>query len=990
MAGAEQRLPTRALAFQIAIVAAALVLIMVTWVFTLISIDTEEREARMRAEGNVDNLALTVEWQLRRQLQAIDQTLIIMANDWKGDPIRFDPDASRARSALLGDGSVQIFLLDTMGFVMSSTQPDMIRLDMSDRDFFAVQRASRTKGLFAGPSLRLKSAGRWEINLSRRLERADGSFAGVIVVSYDPWALASLLEQVDIGTRGLIALVGGDGAIRVLVSPGEVRPGEDVSASAMFRAVQERPRGGWAGPSAPDGVDRVHAFRRLHDQDLTIVIAMARDEAMRTATVWADNARHFALGISLMVLLMAGLLVAEIRAARRRETALANDRRVLEQAYIAVEAAKASAEAKTSQIEATLSGMSDGVMMLDAGLRLVQWNHRFPDCTGVPAALLRVGIPMAEVIRGQAMAGEFGPVDVDAEVRRRIGQLTAARQSKEPITVMYERTRPNGTSLELRRSVLPDGGIVTLYTDITARKLTEEAQRAARRLADEATEQKARFVAIVSHEIRTPLNAVVNSLALLLDQSGLSASQRRLADTARQAGDALMELVHDILELSKMEAGRLAVRPTLFELQPVLEGVREMFRAQAADRGIRLLVEMAGDAPVWLRADVGRLRQVLMNFVSNAAKFAFPGSVVISAKTGLVGGSTVLVLSVTDNGPLIAEHEARQLFQPFSRLNNARESGVPGTGLGLAICERLARLMGGQIGFAAAPDGGNRFWLSLPLETLGVCSPEPARDIALPARRRRAHILLVEDMPANHLVTAIILRREGHFVDIAESGAEALRLAEHRPYDLIFMDLLMPGMNGYEVTRRLRASSGPAARIPIVALTANTAPEDRKRCLAAGMNDMLGKPVRPAELFAMVRGASVMSKPKEWSGPFATTTSGVEILDLPRLAELQNGLSASTLSSLMDQCLSDIRWRIVALQEALLGQSTQEIEEIAHAVAGMAGNYGLAAMEAVMRKILAAARDHDIERARAHAAVMQDDLIAAAEAVQLYLTPQPD
>ena len=972
--------PSQTVGFQVVIVVAALVLIAATWMFTLVSMDTEQREARARVEGSASNLALAVEWQLNRQLQAADQTLQNLAAEWKSDPIRFDPVNWRKRSTLPGDVPLQVFLLDTQGFVMSATRPDLMGLDMSQLDYFTVQRGSR-KGLFVGPAIRWKTTGRWEINLSRRLERDDGSFAGVIVITYDPWALTSLLEQVELGGRGLIALVGSDGAVRALVSPGEVRPGEDIGRSKMFQEAMQAPQGTWTGPSAPDGLVRVHAFRRLRDQDLTVVIGINRDEAMSVASIWATNALLFAGSVTLAILLMSALLIREVRAARGREIRLDQDRNAIEQAYDELAAAKGSAEAKTAQIEATLAGMSDGVMVLDENLCLVQWNERFPSSTGVPRELLRVGTPMTSILRGQALAGEFGAVDVEHEVRRRLIELRDVRGSS-----LIERLRPDGSTLELRRSKLPHGGIVTLYSDITARRRAADAQQAARRLAEEATEQKSRFVAIVSHEIRTPLNAVVNSLALL-DEDGLSASQRKLANTARQAGDALMELVDDILELSKTEAGQMIVRRVTFDLRPLLEGVQAMFQAQAATRGIRLILEVAPEMPPQLRGDPGRLRQVLMNLVSNATKFSQPGVVTIQAAAVRMAGAPTLMLAVQDQGPLIPDDEAAQLFQPFSRLENARAAGTPGTGLGLAICERLVRLMRGNLGLREGPDGGNEFWLTLPLEVAAL--PAVGRgsdDMPSHARRRRATILLVEDIPANHLVTATLLRREGHRVDIAETGMAAIELVRTMPYDVVFMDLIMPGMNGYETTRRIRALGGPPAVVPIVALTATTAEEDRSRCLAAGMDDMLGKPVRPKEVFAALQR---LARREPLARP-GTTSPGhsderLPVLDATRLADLQQGLSPTVLVSLVDQCLDDMRHRMPSLRAALQDGGANDIEAAAHALAGMAGSYGLASLDRRMRRVIKAARAGDREAAEQASRGMESELAASSEAIRSHL-----
>jgi signal transduction histidine kinase/ActR/RegA family two-component response regulator/HPt (histidine-containing phosphotransfer) domain-containing protein len=975
--------PGHALVLQVAIAVAAFLLIAATWAFTEVSMNTEAQEARARVEGSASNLALAVEWQLNRQLQATDQTMQNLAAEWRADPIHFDPNNWRKRSALPGDVSLQIFLLDSQGFVMSSTRPDLMGIDMSQQDYFAAQRLSRDKGLFIGPAIRWKSTGRWEINLSRRLERDDGSFAGAIVISYDPWALTSLLEQVDLGAHGLIALVGGDGSLRALVSPGDVRPGEDISRSEMFRAALQRNQSTWTGPSAPDRVVRVHAFRRLRDQDLTVVIGIERDEALRTATIWAGNALLFGGGVTVAVLLLAVLLIREVRAASGRELRLDRDRIAIERAYGELAAAKASAESKTAQIEATLAGMSDGVMVLDADLRLIQWNNRFPACTGVPPELLQVGQPMAVLLHAQAMGGEFGPIDdIEQEIRRRLSML---RHERGPI--MVERQRPDGSTMELRRSRLPGGGIVTLYTDITERKRAADAQEVARVLAEEATEQKSRFVAIVSHEIRTPLNAVVNSLALL-DESGLSSSQRRLADSARQAGDALLDLVNDILELSKTEASQLVVRPTSFDIRPVLEGVQAMFEAQAAARGIELVVQVAPEMPPQIRADVGRLRQVLMNLVSNAAKFSSPGRVIIQAAAVRIEGAPTLMLAVQDQGPLIPDEEAAQLFQPFSRLENARTSAAPGTGLGLAICERLTRLMGGQIGLRESADGGNEFWVTLPLQTVQVTRQQPAAPVVTLTRNRRARVLLVEDIPANHMVTATLLRREGHFVDIAESGAEAIGMVQRHPYDVAFMDLLMPGMSGYEATRRIRELPGVAGQLPIVALTANTAPEDRARCLAAGMDEMLGKPVRAHEMLALLyrlSRAPLRPMPVEAEVARLPPVESGPVLDTARLADLQQGLSAAMLVSLVDQCLDDMRGRMPKLRTALAHGTMTEIEEAAHAITGMAASYGLAAMDRRMRRIIQCSRADARMEADLAARGMEDDLAEAGEAIRDYL-----
>jgi len=960
---------SRSFALQLLITMAAVLLVVVTWAFTLISVGTEEREAQAYAEGNVGNLALAVEWQLQRQLQAIDETMQMMAADWRADPGHFDPASWKRRSSMLGDLSLQVSLLDAMGFVIATTRPERMGADESERGYFQAQLASRRTGLFIGPAIKWKTTGRWEINLSRRLERDDGGFAGAIVVSYDPWALTSMLEQVDLGPRGLIALVGGDGSIRALVSPYEVRPGQDIAASAMFRDAVQAGKRTWTGASAPDEVMRVHALRHMANQDLTIVVGIATDVALQAAHAWAANARSFAACISFALLIMAWLLVREVQLARLREDRLAGNQEVLEAAYADLADASDSAERKAAELRATLAGMSDGVMLLDADLRLAQWNDRFPAYTGTPTEILRVGLPMQAIFRAQAEAGEFGAVDVEAEVRQRLERLRAHTG-----LAVFERTRPNGRTIELRRVALPDGGVVTLYIDVTARKQAEEAHAQARRLAEETMEHKSRFVAIVSHEIRTPLNALVNSLALL-DQSSLTPAQHGLTDTARQAGEALLDLVRDILDLTRAEAGQMTLRPVPFELVALLEGVREMFAPQAAARQVRLELLVAPGLPPTLRADRGRLRQVVMSLVSNAAKFSDPGTVTIRAESSGTAGQKLLRIGVQDQGPRIPQQEAALLFQPFSRLENAEASGAAGSGLGLAIAERLVRLMGGQIGLGSSPGGGNDFWLTIPLEAAAPLSvpPQPPAQTPPPRlRARRALILLVEDLVPNQLVATTILRRDGHRVDIA---------------DLILMDLAMPGMSGYEATRQIRALPGTAAAIPVVALTATTAPADRARCFAVGMLDVLGKPVLAEELLGMVArvcGGTAPPESPQAAQPEAPASDS-PVLDAARVADLRRGLPLSTLEPLVEQCLDDIRQRLPVLQAALQAGQIRPIDEAAHALAGMSGNFGLSGIEARMRRIMAATRARDIAGAQAAAEGVDADLIRASAAIRLAL-----
>ena len=630
---------------------------------------------------------------------------------------------------------------------------------------------------------------------------------------------------------------------------------------------------------------------------------------------------------------------------RRRSVHQAEDAVALRLAYAELEAAKRHAEAQTAQTRATLTGMSDGLMVLDAELRLVQWNERFAEITGVPTALLRVGTPMEALLRGQAEAGEFGPMPtreaLASEVARRMEGIR-----NFPVVGVAERIRPNGHAHELRRSRLPDGGMISLYTDITARKRAEAAERAAHRAAEAGVAQQRRLLSMVSHEIRVPLEALIGSLALL-DPAGLGSGSRALVETARRSASALRNLVTDILDLTRLEAGQFVLRRESVDLAQLLADVADIFRAAAAARGLVLRIEIAPDLPAHVFADPGRLRQVAMNMVSNAAKYADPGTVRLRADA--VEGE--LRIAVHDPGPAIPAAEATRLFLPFERLESAEAAGVPGTGLGLAISARLARLMGGRIGLAEEA-GGNLFWFTVPLAT-----PSTVLDGVTAAqvdRRplRRARILLVEDVAANRNLTAALLRRDGHRVDMAESGVVAVRMAAADAYDLVLMDIHMPGIDGVEAATRIRRLPPPAGSVPIVALTGSGDISGSATRPGAVMAGVLTKPVAPELLEATLR--RIMEPAVPVAPPRPAEPAPGDALDRARIAELHGGLAPRMFATLVEQCLDDIGLRLPDLAAALARGAMTELGEVAHALAGMADGYGLAGIARRMRAVMQA------------------------------------
>ncbi|MBL8173210.1 MAG: response regulator [Bryobacterales bacterium] len=472
-----------------------------------------------------------------------------------------------------------------------------------------------------------------------------------------------------------------------------------------------------------------------------------------------------------------------------------------------------------------------GISLSDAEGRYLRVNTAFEELLGLSGASMLGRTPVE--------LGWFAPDTLD-EVSRRLASFGCVDAFEISRAIPGRGPR---TCLMWWRAVTVDRKphMLAFLLDITDRKRMEEELERARLGAEAAARAKSDFLANMSHEIRTPLNGVLG-LSSLLEEKDVAGDALSLIRLIRASGETLAKILDDVLDYSKIESGKLDLERAPFSLRESLAWGVDLFRPKAEEKHIALNLEVAEDIPDRLTGDATRIRQVLANLVSNAVKFTEQGAVSIHAELDGRGGDGAyrIRVRVRDTGIGIDAEKASRLFHAFTQLDASTTRRFGGTGLGLAICKRLVEMMGGSISVVSRPDQGSEFVFDF----LAAPCPEQRRraETAAVSDLSRLRILLAEDNRINQVVAERMLQKLGCSADLVSDGGAAVRKTEEQRYDLVLLDVMMPGVDGLEAARRIRAQGG-RPRVPIVALTASATVEDREACFAAGMDGYLSKPL---------------------------------------------------------------------------------------------------------------------------------------------------
>ena len=639
---------------------------------------------------------------------------------------------------------------------------------------------------------------------------------------------------------------------------------------------------------------------------------------------------------------------AAVHVAEDRRDELGNLARAFNRMAGTIQAKEAALRASEEKYRSIVENATEGIFQTDPDGRIVMANPALADMLGYDSArsMVREGVDI------------LGHVQVDEDQRARFRERVRNGEYGTAFETVCRRTDDGTVPVLVNVHVVWDEeGRVALYEglvqDVTPWKQAERL-KVAKEAAEASAEAKSRFLANMSHEIRTPLGAITGMVAVLNRSPGITPDWKRQLEKIESEAQTLLGLIEDILDFSRIEAGKLRLEKVPFAWAPVARQLAELFADKAAEKGIDLVFQFEDDIPAAMIGSPLRLRQVLTNLIGNAVKFTPAGGRVLvtgHAHRRYDNGGLNLVFRVEDTGIGIPPEKQAEIFESFTQSDDSTSRKYGGAGLGLAICKQLVEMMGGRIQVLSMAGGGSHFTFTVPVEATDEIPVEAIGSGGRPAAPLGgARILVVEDHPINQEVVQNLLEAEGVHASVAGNGHEALAALADSDYDAVLMDVQMPDMDGLEATRRIRETRPDLAGMPVIAMTAHALPEERDKCLDAGMADVVTKPLDLKKLFAVLArhlffredaGPDRTARDSAVSGSGAAGKPPIPA-DLPGIdaADAQERLLGNRhlLGRLLRQLVDDYRDAADRLRSLLDEGRRSEAQMLAHTLKGVAGN----------------------------------------------------